>query len=361
MNNWSKEDILKLTLVKQVGTARALKIIDNYKNFDDFRHNSTDYNKYINKDNLFSFDDLQQKYDYQLELLEKNKDYNIVTYWDDNYPTLLKEITDPPLILYTWGKLKKIENNAVALVGTRKNSLYGKLVTEQLTQYLSLNNISVVSGLASGIDTLAHLNTIKNNGHTIAVIASGLDKLSPSLTVTHAHKIIESGGSIISNFEFGKPAIPPYFLLRNRIISGISKSVVIIESAIKGGSLWTARFGNDQNREIFAVPGNINSDKSKGTNKLIKDNLANMLIDFEDILISLGMNPKNIFKLEEKVIEFKKEEWKQIYNNLSFEPLHIDTLANEIEFEMPTLLFNLLEMEFEGIIRQLPGKYYIKN
>lgn len=361
MNNWTKEDILKLTLVKQVGTTRALKNIENYKSFEDFRQNSTDYKKYISKENLFSYDELQLKYDTQLELLEKNKDYNIVTYWDDNYPTLLREITDPPLILYTWGKLKKIENNVVAIVGTRKNSLYGKLVTEQLTQFLSLNNVSIISGLATGIDTLAHLNTIKNNGHTVAVIASGLDKLSPSTALSHAHNIIESGGSVVSNFEFGRLAKPQFFMLRNRIISGISKSVVIIESAIKGGSLWTARFGNDQNREIFAVPGNINSEKSKGTNKLIKDNLANMLIDFEDILISLGMNQKNIFKVEEKVIEFRKEEWKQIYNNLSFEPLHIDTLANEIEFEMPILLFNLLEMEFEGIIRQLPGKYYIKN
>lgn len=361
MNNWSKEDILKLTLVKKVGTARALKIIDNYKNFEDFSKNSIDYKKYLSKENLFSYDELQQNFEYQLEKLAKNKDYDIVTYWDDNYPKLLKEITDPPLIIYTWGKLKNIEDKSVAIVGTRKNSLYGKLITEQLTQFLALNQVSVISGLASGIDTLAHLNTIKNNGHTISVIASGLDKLSPSLAVTNAHKIIDSGGTIVSNFEFGKLARPQYFMLRNRIISGISKSVVIIESALKGGSLWTARFGNDQNREIFAVPGNINSEKSKGTNKLIKENLANMLIDFEDILISLGINQKNIFKLEEKVIEFKKDEWKQIYNNLSFEPLHIDNLANDIEIEMPILLFNLLEMEFEGIIRQLPGKYYIKN
>lgn len=364
--NWNKYDLLKLSLVNNIGIKRALKVIEEFSNFEDFKLNSKDYYSLLGEDsNIFQLDDLNKKYEYQLKYIENNskvnsnRNYNIVSYFDGNYPNLLKEITDPPLILFTWGELKQLNSNAAAIVGTRKNSLYGKLTTEKIAEFLTQNKISIISGLAYGIDTIAHNHTIKNNGHTIAVIASGLDKLSPSTSIKNAEDIVEKGGAIISTFEFGKLAKPQYFLLRNRIICGVSKITIVVESAAKGGSLWTARFANDYNRDVFAVPGNINSEKSIGTNKLIKDNLAIMLNNVEDLLevFELKTSPQTQMQTE---ISFQNPKWNQIYAQLSYEPVQIDELLNNIEIDMPMLLVNLLEMEFEGVIRQLPGKYYIK-
>lgn len=362
--NWNKYDLLKLSLVNNIGIKRALKVIEEFNNFEDFKLNSKDYYSLLGEEsNIFQLDDLNKKFEQQLKFLDKNnhsnRNYNIVSYFDDNYPVLLKEITDPPLILFTWGELKQLNSNAAAIVGTRKNSLYGKLTTEKLSEFLSIHKISVVSGLAYGIDTIAHNNTLKHNGHTIAVIASGLDKLSPSTSIKNAEEIVEKGGSIISTFEFGKLAKPQYFLLRNRIICGVSKITIVVESAAKGGSLWTARFANDYNRDVYAVPGNINSEKSIGTNKLIKENLAIMLNNAEELLdvFDLKTNPQTQIQTE---MSFQNPKWNQIYAQLSYEPVQIDELLNNVEIDMPMLLVNLLEMEFEGVIRQLPGKYYIK-
>ncbi len=361
--NWSKLEILKLSLINNISTQNAIRIISTYSNFEDFSQ-SSEYSKYLgNNSNLFQNDELQKKYDLQLEFLESKgkRNYGFVTYYDDNYPKLLSEINEPPLVLYYFGNFNKITEKAAAVVGTRHNTLYGKLTTENLVQFLSNNQISVISGLAYGIDTIAHLNTIRNNGHTVAVIASGLDKLSPSTSVKNAESIVENGGAIITSFEFGRLAKPQYFLLRNRIICGMSKTTIVVESAKKGGSLWTARFANDYNREVFAIPGNINSEKSIGTNRLIKDNLANMLIDFDDLLEHYNIQKQNSINLIENVMEFENPNWKLIYDKLSYEPIQIDTLSNDLEMTMSMLLVNLLEMEFEGVIRQLPGKYYIKS
>lgn len=359
---WNNYDILKLSLTAKINFKKGQKIINDFKTFDDFKKNVKDY-PLLQKvsENLFDKGEVDTKFDIQLKTLEKNKGkFNFITFQDENYPILLRHIDDPPLVIYHWGELKNFKEKAAAIVGTRQNTFYGQIATEKISEFLSKNGVSVVSGLANGIDSIAHNATVKAGGHTMAVIASGLDKLSPSLSVKNAEKIVDSGGTIMSTFEFGRTALPQFFLLRNRIICGMSKITIVVESDKKGGSLWTAKFANDYNRDVYAVPGEIRSAKSLGTNQLIKDNLAIILNNFDDLLthFDISVSEKESSILPEKEI-YENPNWNIIVSKLSLEPIHIDTLSEVVGIEMPMLLVNLLEMEFDGVVRQLPGKYYI--
>ena len=203
----------------------------------------------------------------------------------ENYPENLRNIYDPPKKLYVLGNFKILKEKAIAIVGSRKATEYGKKVAFQISQELTKENINIVSGLAIGIDTYAHLGaiSIRNQAGTIAVLGSGIDIIYPKENTELARKIIQTGGCIVSEYSLGTKPNKINFPQRNRIISGLSDGVVIVEASEESGSLITAEFGIEQGKEIFAVPGNIDNSLSKGTNKLIQDG-AKMILSSKDIL-----------------------------------------------------------------------------
>ena len=201
------------------------------------------------------------------------------------YPKQLKKIYDPPLKLYVLGNKQLLKGKGIAIVGARKATEYGKKIALQISKELSQIGINIISGLAIGIDTYAHLGTLHEEciGKTIAVLGSGLDKIYPKENIELARRIVKSGGCIVSEYPVGRSASKLNFPQRNRIISGLSKSVLVVEASEKSGSLITADFALEQGREVFAVPGDINKETSKGTNELIKQG-AKIVTSYIDVI-----------------------------------------------------------------------------
>lgn len=354
--NWSDIDILKLSFLSKIKIAEQNFITGNYDNFAEFY---SDINSNFHKD-LFSesLSEIEKNTENQLEIIEKER-ITLISRFNNHYPELLNEIKEPPLLLFVKGNLQAADSMAIAMVGTRRATRYGKLNAERFAQYFAQNNIIIVSGLAYGIDTYSHLSAVKAGGITYAVIASGIDKLGPSEAKSNAEKIIDSGGAIISNYHCGVSALPPYFLQRNRIIAGISKATLVVECGYKSGAMNTARNAFDESRDVFAIPGNITSEKSEGTNALIKQNKATLATSPEGMLKDLGFDEIKTTVKQEIIFNDKNE--KAIYQSISLEPIHIDEIAEKTELDSSIILVKLLELEFRGIIRQLPGKNYILN
>ncbi len=357
---WNRIDILKLSLSKGLSYSLQKKTIERFENFNDLMlHMPLELASKLLPQELFTNKNSDVFLE-QLELLEKNE-ISFVTFWDDDYPSNLKRIEQAPIILYYKGTLANQNRENISIVGTRHCSFYGKMVAENFVADFVRNGITIVSGMAYGIDTIAHRSAVKSGGITYAVIASGIDNISSQIAEKTAQEIIDSGGAIISEYKCGTVARPGNFPQRNRIISGMSIATVVIESDIKGGSLITARFALDQNREVFAVPGQINSQKSAGCNKLIHSNSAGVALSVQQILKDLGILSDTAANEKKSEIKFFKKEDKLLFDVLSHEPQHIDTLTELANMEISEILVKLLDFEFKGYVRQLPGKYYMKN
>ena len=285
----------------------------------------------------------------------------IVTIWDTEYPELLKRIYDPPALLYVLGKFTTLDKSAVAIVGTRTPSAYGQLVAESLSRDLAQLGLTIISGLARGIDTIAHSATLKAKGRTIAVLGSGLDIPYPA----ENRKLLEAvaaQGVVVSEFPMGTKPDAPNFPRRNRIISGLTLGTVVVESAEDGGAMITASTALDQNREVFAVPGSIMEKRAAGPHKLIREGRAILVQNVDDILEELGPQMRHLLKRErvaEVSIEMTLFE-KKIFDVLKNEPIHIDALAELAETSTADALVNLLSLEFKGLVRQIPGKMFMK-
>jgi DNA processing protein len=285
----------------------------------------------------------------------------IVTIWDSEYPELLKRIYDPPALLYVLGKLITIDKNAVAIVGTRMPSAYGQLVAESLAHDLAQLGLTIVSGLARGIDTLAHSAALKAHGRTIAVLGSGLDVVYPAEN-RKLYDAIAVQGAVVSEFPMGTKPDAMNFPRRNRIVSGLSLGTIVVESAEDGGAMITASTALDQNREVFAVPGSILEKRTAGPHKLIREGRAKLVQNVDDMLEELGPQMRHLLKrgrAPEISIEMTLFE-KKIYDVLKNEPIHIDTLAELAETSTADTLVNLLSLEFKNLVRQLPGKMFIR-
>lgn len=289
----------------------------------------------------------------------KKENIQIITINDSNYPRLLKEIYDPPPLLYCKGNLNANNDFSIAVVGSRKISAYGRQATPKITEALAENGITIVSGMALGIDTLAHESALKKGGKTIAVLGSGIDSQSLYPCANHglAKKIIETGGAVISEFPLGTPGLKQNFPFRNRIISGLSLGVVVIEAAEDSGSLITARAALEQNREVFALPGNIFDPNSQGTNNLIKMG-AHPIASAIDILNILNLEKAATFKDNIKIIPESAEEAK-ILEILNHEPSHIDKIAIQTNLDIKTASSTLTLMEMKGIVRDIGGLNYV--
>lgn len=360
---WSTNEILALVLSRIAPTPKLKSIIEDFQNFDHFLAFIVENERQqLLPDFVGSYEKLIfARKDAESQLFKAESfGARVVSYLDNDYPKLLREIQYPPLILFVKGSLNG-DNGSISMVGTRKNTNYGKLVAENFARFFAENGLIVTSGLAYGIDTICHLATIDAKGKTYGILPCGLDCITSSVTRSLVEKIIESGGAIITEYKFGTKALPAYFPQRNRIISGISLATVVVESDIKGGALITARFAFDQNREVFAIPGNINSPKSRGTNYLIKNNYAKMATSPEEVLIELGiLKEKLSYEEVSNNVTFENPQVSRVYESITTEPKHIDAIAEEINVDISDLLYYLLDLEFKGFIRQLPGKYYIR-
>lgn len=295
----------------------------------------------------------------EMELLHQ-ADVRVVTLNDKNYPANLKETFNPPPLIYYRGSLDFLKNNCLAVVGTRKFSAYGAQITADLVSQLSQNGLTIVSGLALGIDALAHQAALSAQGQTIAVLGSGVDKacVYPSSHRYLADKIIASGGGIISEYPIGTNPTKYTFPMRNRIISGLSRGVLVIEAPESSGALITAKYALEQNRDIFAVPGSIYSLNSTGTNNLIKQG-AKLVLNADDILTELNM--QTVFCAAKNEPKFDKSEEKMIWDLLSKEPAHIDKIKKMSTLNINVLLSALTVMELKGLIKDTGGRNYIKN
>ncbi len=364
--NWTVKDILALTYLKGLNLSNIAHIVNNHNSLSTFLNQKDSLSKYprLLQGSLFNEEiksslELAEK---QIELCEKCS-VSIITMWDEIYPALLKETIAAPVVLFVKGKLQPAESVSISVVGTRNSTVYGKLTAEKYAEFIAANNVITTSGMAYGIDSYAHTSAIKNKGITYAVIASGIDSIGngTSSQLNIANKILDSGGAVISEYKCGVKAIRPFFHQRNRIISGISLATIVIESGEKGGALITARFASDQQREVFAVPGPINSFKSVGTNKLIKSNLASITLAPDDVFTSLGLKLSAYSDTKSKEAELFPSNEKIVYENINYEPVQIDELCDKTGLDMSELLVCLLNIEFKGLIRQLPGKYYVRH
>ena len=285
----------------------------------------------------------------------------MVTQEEEEYPELLKELYSPPIALYVRGTLPNQSFPKLAIVGSRKVSSYGKQTTPDIAGQLAQTGIVIVSGLALGIDALAHQAAVDNNAPTVAVLGCSIDdgSIYPRANYQLAHKIIETGGAIISEYPLGTSPLKQHFPARNRIISGMSLGVLVIEATQQSGSLLTSRHALDQNREVFAVPGSIYNESSSGTNNLIKMG-AHLVNNAQDIIDVLDLKTSPLFKDDIPVTPDTYEE-SLLLPLLSKEPIHVDILVSSSTLDMAAVSATLILMEMKGKVRNLGGMMYVKT
>lgn len=293
--------------------------------------------------------------DAELDRLYKHQ-VQILTYHDPSYPARLKEIYDYPPLIYVRGKLIPQENCYLAVVGTRRASMYGKQVASEISASLTRNGITVVSGLARGIDTIAHRSALDAGGRTIAVFACGLDIVYPSDNAELARRIMDNG-ALISEYPLGARPKADNFPRRNRIMSGMSLGVLVVEAGERSGAIITALQAHEQNREVFAIPGNIISPMSRGSNRLIQD-MAKLVTNHEDVLAELNLTIAAEQLEMENIFPTNTTE-SLLKDQVSDEPLHIDEICRRSGLATQTVTSTLAMMEIKGIIKHLGGMNYV--
>ena len=303
----------------------------------------------------------EKKVERELSLLQRVEGI-IVTLGDETYPSRLRNIYDPPPVLYVRGQLRKEDEVAVAIVGSRKTSSYGRAMTERVSQELASHGVTVVSGMARGIDSVAHQGAISAGGRTIAVLGCGVDVVYPPENRNLFQEIIDHG-AVLSEFPMGSPPEGSHFPKRNRIISGLSMGVVVVEAGQRSGSLITANCALEQGRDVFAVPGNIGVASSRGTNQLIKQG-AKLVETSQDILMEIA--PQSRSKNEtaptaEDPAKHLPEEQRSLYGLLLETPTHIDEIIRKSQWEPGRVMSLLLELELKGFVSQWPGRCFSRK
>lgn len=298
--------------------------------------------------------------DQELEFIQKN-DIKVLTLEDDNYPAALKNIYAPPPVIYIKGNLLKSDEKAISIVGTRKASHYGKEIARKLAYELAALGITIVSGMATGIDAAAHNGALEAGGRTLAVFGCGVDVIYPSINKQLAEKI-ETSGALVSEFPMGADPDKGSFPRRNRVIAGLSMGTIVIEGHYTSGAMITAKYALDQGREVFAVPGNVELDQSKGPHWLIK-NGAKLVESVDDVLEEFNMTrpgtrPEAIGTRQRDYSDLSDDE-KKIVEALSLDPKHIDRISIDTSLAIPQVSSLLMMLEVKKVVRQLPGKMFI--
>ena len=311
---------------------------------------------------IASFEPPHERIMGDIKLLER-LDARIITRWEQDYPANLKDIYDPPALLFVRGSLFADDSQAIAMVGTRNPTRYGIEFAKSVTRDLVRASFTIVSGLARGIDTVCHQTALKEGGRSIAVIGCGLDVVYPKENGALIDCLAEHG-AVISEFRPGVAPLKTNFFRRNRIVSGLSKAVLVVQAAKKSGSLITAFHALDQNRDVFAIPGNITNERSRGPHFLIKQG-AGLVESAEDILSSIstcdfkrkGVDIQHNLALPKAGTNLS-DLGKRILDFLDLDPTPIDIICENLKIEPGRLSGTLLELELLGLVRQSPGKLF---
>ena len=317
-------------------------------------------NKLLTKNNIDKLIELREKFnpDAYREFLEKKK-VKYVSILNENYPVNLKDIEYIPQVIYYKGDILPEDEFALSIVGSRKCTNYGAWATEYFARSISELGIRIVSGMALGIDSISHRAALKSGGRTIAVLGCGVDIAYPKTNYRLYDEIIENG-AVMSEFPIGMPPLAHNFPVRNRIISGLSKALLVIEAQDRSGTLITSRFANEQSKEIFALPGNINSLYSKGTNKLIKDgaliatdyqDIIDGVIDFSEFILNKNKEEKDLDILDAKEL--------LIYNLINEEPKSQNKISTITGFSIIEINTILTALELKGFIKELNGGIFV--
>jgi DNA processing protein len=283
---------------------------------------------------------------------------HVLTWDNSDYPSLLRQIPAAPPVIFVRGGFEPVDQWAVAIVGTRRLSAYGRLVAHDLATGLARNGITIVSGLARGIDGVAHRAALEADGRTIAVMGCGIDRVYPPEHRDLAHAIVAGQGALVTDFPLGTEPSSANFPARNRLISGLSLGVLVIEAGERSGALITARFALEQDREVFAVPGNINSPVSVGANRLIQQG-AKLVTGIEDILEELNLRMAGEQAAAQVVLPDSAEE-AALLSQLSTQPLHVDDLGRLTGMPSYLISSTLTMMELKGMVQQVGGMNYVR-
>ncbi len=281
--------------------------------------------------------------------------FGVLTWADDRYPESLRDIPQSPPVLYLRGELTDQDLDGVGIVGTRRYTSYGRQVAEEVSRYLAREGFTVISGLARGIDGFAHRAALEGGGRTIAVLGSGVDHIYPPEHRELAGAIAQSG-CVLSDYPLGTPPEGQNFPPRNRIISGLSRAVVVIEAGQRSGALITAKYAGDQGREVFAVPGPIYAPQSKGTNMLLKEG-AHPVLQPEDILDVLRLTGQGSPRMIQREMPASQDE-ADIFGALDLEPLHVNEIAARVNLPVEQVTSTLAVMELKGLVRKTAGMEY---
>ncbi|MBD3615237.1 MAG: DNA-protecting protein DprA [Gracilimonas sp.] len=328
----------KLRMIEDIGEASALSILS-FNNWDEV--------------------------DEIIRATEKSGS-QIITLADPEYPSLLKQIYDPPILFWLKGNYEALSKPGVAVVGTRNTSQYGRNMAKKLTGELADQGLCIFSGLAYGIDSIAHRTALDHKAPTVAVLGSGIDNLYPKENTDLANNIVKSGGAVITEYPLGTNPDAVNFPVRNRIVSGMSLGVLVVESGIKGGSMITADLGLDQNREVFAVPHPLGNPSGTGCNYLIKRGAAKLVQTIDDVLEELPVeystagdssSPQETAKPDWRKSELDESAIK-ICEALEKKAYQIDNLSEELGIDTSRLLVILLNLEMENLVQQKAGKVF---
>jgi DNA processing protein len=313
---------------------------------------------------ILTFDD-RAAVEREMERAEE-LDATLVSPWDDRFPDRLREIYDPPGFLWMRGTLPTADRPMVTIVGTRRCTDYGRAQAHHFGAELVRRGFTVVSGLAYGIDAAAHKGALDAGGRTITVLGSGVGRIYPQKHTALAERITENG-AVLSEYRLDAEPDAPNFPERNRILSGLSLGTLVVESYSEGGALITARLALEQNREVFAVPGAITKDSSRGTNRLIQRGHAKLVMEVDDLLAELPeVTVEDPDEVDADTVssgfgpdpDDLSGDAKVLYDALSDTPVHVDALCEETGLDPSTALPTLLELEFKGFVRQLAGKQF---
>lgn len=345
------------------------------KNIDILNEYFSDFREllYVNADNLRRLRTMKEK-DINTIIENRNiekinglsiklKEAKIMTKTvvDDDYPKSLIHIYDKPYVIYQKGQILEKDKIAIGIVGARKSTPYGKWACEKFVKELVQMDVTIVSGLALGIDAVAHKTAIDNGGRTIAVLGNGLDQIYPKKN-SYLYNTIENNGAILTEFPLGTLPLPYNFPQRNRIIAGLSLGIIVIEAKEKSGSLITAHHGLEQGKDIFALPGNINSIYSGGTNKLIKDG-ARPLLDIEDLIEEISALQENLIKSKKETIEYENLSIteQKIVKAVEEGPIHCDLISSKTGIQISTVISTLTILEMKGIIKEYSNQIFTLN
>ncbi len=349
-----------LNIVPGIGPARLKALLDYFGELDRAWHAGEDELRLAGLDKRSIESLLATRQDISLdEELAKVEGWGarVITWDHAEYPPRLRHIHNSPPVLYVKGEILPRDEWAVAVVGTRTPRAYGRQMVDEITGGLSKSGITVVSGLARGIDSLAHRAALRAGGRTIAVLGSGIDIIYPREHRGLANNIVERG-AIVTEYPLGTRPEGGNFPARNRIISGLSLGTLVVEAGKRSGALITADYALEQGREVFAVPGNINSPKSLGTNHLIQDGAAKLVIAAEDVLEELNLTLVERHQ-EVRMVVPEDERESQILNCLSVEPIHVDDIGQRSGLAIAEVTSTLAMMELKGMVRQVGGMNYV--